>query len=48
VDTAAFEPGAAKAWVDEALPDGGRALLLSVPSRCGEDAARTAMRATEF
>ena len=48
VDTAAFEPGAAKAWVDEALPDGARALLLSVPSRCGEDAARTAMRATEF
>jgi hypothetical protein len=48
VDAAAFDPGAAKAWVDNALPDGARALLLSVPSRCGEDGARTALRATEF
>jgi len=48
VDAAAFDPGAAKAWVDDALPGGARALLLSVPSRCGEDGARTAMRATEF
>ena len=48
VDAAAFRAGEAKAWVDVALPDGARALLLSVPSRCGEDAARTSMRATEF
>jgi hypothetical protein len=48
VEAAAFRAGEAKAWVDDALPGGARALLLSVPSGCEEDRARGAMRATEF
>ncbi len=48
VERTAFAPGERKSWVDAALPAGGRALLLSVPLRCGQDALRSAMRATEF
>lgn len=48
VQIGALAPGERRDWVDAAVADGARVLLLSVPSGCRDDTLRGAMRLTEF